>query len=200
MLVSEAMLVKDHTASSHLSNRLQAYLQSLLHVRVNLTRWDKTASLPLFLTKEFEFLQAPILSVPCLFAILDNDSDATPTDLAKRQEHLQKHAKDPVIFVFDHMSASARARLIEKGVSFVVPDNQLYIPSLAMDLCEHFRARPAAASSTLSPVAQVVLFRHLLIKNPNPWSPSRLAKDLRYSAMSIGRAFEELSAHGFAKV
>jgi hypothetical protein len=45
-----------------------------------------------------------------------------------------------------------------------------------------------------------VLFRHLLKIDHKIWTPSGLAKELRYSAMTIGRAFEELSANGLAKV
>ncbi len=194
------MLVMDPEDHRQMSRRLQEYLQSVLHVRLDLIKWEKEASLPTFLAKEFEFWQADILSTRCLFAILGKDGGATPADLAKRQDRLQKEAEGTVVFVFDHMSAYTRARMIEKGVPFVVPDNQLYIPSLAMDLREYFRTRPSAASSTLSPVAQVVLFRHLLLKAHGPWSPSALAKELRYSAMSIGRAFEDLSAHGLARI
>lgn len=194
------MLESEHQKNSQLSKRLQDYLQSILHLQLDLVELDTEFRMPIFLTKEFEFLQADIASNRCLFAIVRNDSDLTPADLIKRQERLQRDVGGVVVFVFDRMSAYTRARLVEKGVSFIVPDNQLYIPSLAMDLREHFRARPSASSANLSPAAQVVLFRHLLLAGHDPWTPSGLAKDLRYSAMSIGRAFEELVTHGLAHV
>lgn len=194
------MLNKNVTDQDQLIKRLRGYLQSTLHLRLNIEPWNQEGQLPTYLAKEFSFWHGRILSVDSLFVLVNPENINTPAELSKRDEQIKNVANEMIIFVFDHMSAYKRARMIKKGIAFVVPDNQLYIPSLAMDLREHFRKDKSAPTSNLSPVSQVVLFRHLLSLDHENWSPSGLAKKLRYSAMSVGRAFDELSANGLASV
>ena len=194
------MLNKSANHQDQLVKRLRGYLQSTLHLQLNIEPWGQKMQLPTYLAKEFVYWRGRLLSVDCLFVLVSEDSAATPAELAKRKDQLKKSTDEAIIFVFDHLSAYIRARMIEKGIAFVVPDNQLYIPSLALDLREHFRKGKPASTSSLSPVSQVVLFRHLLSCDHEDWSPSGLAKKLRYSAMSVGRAFDELSANGLASV
>lgn len=188
------MVVSDGHEMNGLATRLRNYVQSVLHVRFELTPWNQSERLPVFLSKRFEFLYGPILSIPCVFVLVPPDSDMTPSEFEKRRDHLQNLTDDVIVFVFDHMASYNRARLIDRAVSFAVPYNQLYVPPIAIDLREHFRARTVHAETNLSPSAQVVLFRHLLVPEHGDWTPSQLAEDLRYSAMTIGRAFEELSS------
>jgi DNA-binding MarR family transcriptional regulator len=84
-------------------------------------------------------------------------------------------------------------------VPFVVPGNQLYIPALAMDLREHFRAPRIRSSDGLSPAAQAVLFHHLLRLGRGTATPSAIAERLGYTAMSVGRAFDDLDGAGLAR-
>lgn len=97
------------------------------------------------------------------------------------------------------ISAHNRSRLIGQGVPFIVPGNQLYVPDLAIDLREHFRAPRHRQADGLSPAAQTVLFHHILHPDRNVTTPSLLAERLHYSAMSIGRAFDDLVAAGLAE-
>ena len=193
------MLESKRAVSSKRRRQLHDYVQTVLHVQLSLEPWDGEERLPLFLAQGFAFLRSDILSSPILFAIVASENDATPSELASRRDQLQEVTAGIVVFVFDHLSSYMRARLIDQEVAFVVPGNQLYIPHLALDLREYFRARPPVSASSLSPVAQVVLFRHLLTEH-GTWTPSGLAKDLRYSAMSVGRAFDVLHANGIAEI
>lgn len=200
VLVCKTMLERTNKTQDEIAKRLRDYLQATLHVQLNITPWNHKGRMPMFLAKEFDFWQADIFSAKYLFALVSDTTDATPAELEKRKDRLSKDIDKTIVFVFDHMSAYTRARMIEKAISFVVPNNQLYIPSLAIDLREHFRIARPSSSSSLSPAAQVVLFRHLLAIDHKQWSPSNMAKKLRYSAMSVGRAFEELTANGLATV
>ncbi len=154
----------------------------------------------MFLAKAFDFFHADLLSTQCLFVLIPKGSELTPSELEKRHANLRKDSDAVIVFVFETMSSHVRARLIEKALPFVVPDNQLYIPALGMDLREYFRSKMPTSSESLSPAAQVVLFRHLLVPNQDTWTPSNLAKKLRYSAMTVGRAFDQLSANKLASV
>jgi hypothetical protein len=63
MLASIIMLVTDTGDDNQLAVRLRDYLQSTLHLRLDLKPWKGSSDL--FLAREFEFRQAHILSIPC---------------------------------------------------------------------------------------------------------------------------------------
>jgi DNA-binding MarR family transcriptional regulator len=123
----------------------------------------------------------------------------TPSDIAKHVGLVHSAVDAIVIFAAPALSSHNRARLIAHGVAFAIPGNQLYIPELAMDLREHFRSRKERAADGLSPAAQAVLFYHLLLRDEEATTPSAIAGRLGYSAMSIGRAYDDLAAAGLAK-
>ncbi|MCY4607517.1 MAG: hypothetical protein OXD40_02815 [bacterium] len=103
-----------------------------------------------------------------------------------------------IVFVAPWLSAHNRSRLIGQGVPFVVPGKQLYIPDLSMDLRERFRTPKPRRAVGLSPAAQAVLFHRLLRLDETATTPSLVATQLHYSAMSISRAFDELVGAGLA--
>ena len=134
----------------------------------------------------------------CVFLVA-KDNSATPSGIAKHVELVRAAVDAIVVFVAPALSPHNRARLIRHRVPFVVPGNQLYIPDLAIDLREYFRARKQRRVVILSPAAQAVLFHRLLRLDEAATTPSLLATPLHYSAMSIGRAFDELVDTGLAQ-
>jgi hypothetical protein len=184
-----------------LAEALERYLTKVLHVQVHVDALEEPpAGLPAFLERAYAFFGASIAGRPCLILAAGEDM-ASISDIAKHIRLVRAVAGDMiVVFAATSLSASSRSRLVERGVPFVVPENQLYIPDLALDLREHFRApRPASPDGGLSPAAQAVLFLHLLRLDEEAASPSFYADRLRYTAMSIGRAFDELIALSLAE-
>ncbi len=185
--------------------QLQNYLGATLHQEVSLGVWDKARGLPTFLLRRYGYYAGMIAQQPCLFAIDLATADATPAEVAKHIAHIARSFDGLVVYAAQQLSANRRARLIVNSVPFAVPGNQLYIPELAVDLREHFRTRSTRSPDQLSPVAQAVLFFEILYReklhsDSEHRTPSRLAESLCYSAMSVGRAFEELASADLAIV
>ncbi|CAN0500253.1 unnamed protein product, partial [Scytosiphon promiscuus] len=135
-----------------------------------------------------------------LLVVPKSEDAKNPTGLSKQLGAIQRHFEGILVLVLDHLSAYQRSRLIEESAAFIVPGNQLFIPQLAMDLREHFRRRRDFSEDQLSPASQALFLRHLNLRDVENARPSDLAEILRYSAMSIGRAFEELEASELAHV
>lgn len=176
---------------------LERYLVDTLHRGVSIGNFASADRLPSFLQRAYTFFDAEIASRRCIF-LAALSTAATPSDIAKHVGLVRKSIDAIVVFATPSLSAHNRARLIGQNVPFVVPGNQLYIPDLAIDLREHFRAPRQGREDGLSPVAQAVLFDHLLRRGETATIPSVIAARLRYSAMSIGRAFDDLAASGLA--
>ena len=177
------------------AERLRAYVELTLHQPVRFTRWTGATGLPVFLSHRYDFLTGSISRQPCLFAVDRGTVNVTPTEVSKHLVHIERVFDGIVIYAAQRLSADRRARLIANSVSFVIPGNQLYIPQLAFDLREYFRARPKRREDQLSPVAQALLFHHLL-RLPEP---AEALLD-SYSTMSVWRAYEELRQLDLVKI
>lgn len=207
MLVCKMML--ENSPKSSISNvfaaELRDYIATTLHRPIELAEWSGATGLASFLSKRYVFLAALIGQQPCLFALDRGTTDATPAEIAKHIAGIENAFDGVVIYATRHLSADRRARLVGSGVPFVVPGNQLYIPPLALDLRENFHARPRRGREQLSPAAQVVLFYgvlfpHELNAGSSRRTPTHLASAVGYSAMSVGRAFEELASVELATI
>jgi hypothetical protein len=178
---------------------LERYLGETLHARIRVKPFETVSSLPSFLARSYKLYETRIAGRRCVF-VAAGEAAGKPGDIAKHVALIRSGVKDAVVvFAAPSLSAHNRSRLLGQGIAFVVPGNQLYIPELAMDLREHFRAPRSRTVDGLSPAAQAVLFLHLLRRDEGATTPSAIAERQRYSAMSIGRAFDELAAAGLAE-
>ncbi len=176
---------------------LQRYLEDTLHEPARVLALERTPSLPSFLSRMYSLLEGQIAGRRCIF-LATTDNTATPSDIAKHVALVHPAVDAIVVFVTPWLSAYNRSRLIGQRVPFVVPGKQLYIPDLAMDLRERFRTPKSRRAAGLSPAAQAVLFHRLLHIDETATTPSHVATQLHYSAMSIGRAFDDLVGAGLA--
>ena len=177
---------------------LERYFESTLHDKVRVHKIDEAISVPVFLERTYAFYKTRIVGRPFVL-IAARENAAAPADIAKHVSLVRAAVDSAVIFATSSLSAHNRSRLIARGVAFAVPGNQLYIPDLAMDLRENFRASKPQGIERLSPAAQAVLFRYILGLGEIAVTPSAIAGRLRYSSMSVGRAFDDLVATGLAK-
>ena len=192
------MLDKGHTNSERpFAEALERYLGDTLNDRIRVNPLHHVPNLSSFLVRIYGICDGRIAGRRCVF-LVTKDHSARPSDIAKHVGLVRTALDAIVVFVAPSLSRHNRARLIRHGVPFVVPGNQLYIPDLAIDLREHFRARRQRRVGSLSPAAQAVLFHRLFRLDEVATTPSLIAAPLHYSAMSIGRAFDELVDTGLA--
>ena len=185
--------------SEQYRSRLEDYLEIVLQRTVCLQEWGGHRRLPVFLPRLYQFWMAQIGQAPVLFMCAIRSKEHAPADIAKHLELAKSEFDGIVLYSADRLTARFRARLISGGVAFAVPGNQLFVPELATDLREHFRARKPERPDRLSPSAQVVLFFHLLKGEPQQvWTATELMGALGYSIMTMCRAFEELASVGLA--
>lgn len=180
------------------SEALERYLGATLHDPVRVNPLESGQNLPMFLERIYRLGEGRVAGRRCVFLVTADDV-STPAEVAKHVALVRSAVDAIVVYVAPSLSAHNRARLLKRGVPFVVPGRQLYIPDLAMDLRERFRTRPKRRADGLSPAAQAVLFHRLLRLDEAATTPTMIAASLRYSAMSIGRAFDRLADAGLAQ-
>jgi hypothetical protein len=176
---------------------LERYLGETLHDTIELENIDGTISVPTFLDQSYRFYKARIAGTQ-IVVMAAQGNVATPADIAKHVSLVCSAVDGIAVFAAPSLKAHNRSRLIALRVPFLVPGNQLYIPDLAMDLREYFRAPKPKSAEALSPAAQAVFFHHMLRLDQFTTTPSTIAEHLHYSPMSVGRAFDNLAATGLA--
>ena len=91
--------------------------------------------------------------------------------------------------IYPHITAKC---LLEHGIPFIIPGNQMYLPHLGIDLREHFRKFHDQKDRTFSPATQAVVIYALFSPTDGKLTSSLLAEKLGYTLMTINRAFAEL--------
>lgn len=173
-------------------DRLEGYVAETLHEPLQLQPWVGESALPAFLRGRYTFHQGRLLDSDVLF--LFSRGEQTPGERAKHLAAVQTFWLGPIALVFDRVSAKARQRLVRAGIPFVVPGNQMYLPMLALDLRDRFKPSAPERTRRLSPSAQAVFLRSLSGDSDEVSTPTRLAPLLGYTAMTMGRALDQLEA------
>jgi hypothetical protein len=179
--------------------QIAKYLQQTLGIDVAVRVWKERARLPVFLRQGYEFYELEILGRPCLAMVDRANEEVSPTTISKHAEYLLAKFPGDVIYVRQQVAGYQRKRLIEQRVPFLVPGNQLYLPSFGIDLREFYRTRREAPES-LSPGSQLVLLHLLLHPCPGDQTPKELADRLGYSKMTMTRVFNEFEARSIGEV
>lgn len=179
--------------------QIAKYLQQTLGIDVAVRAWKARARLPVFLRQGYEFYELEILGRPCLAMVDRANEEVSPTTISKHAEYLLAKFPGDVIYVRQQVAGYQRKRLIEQRVPFLVPGNQLYLPSFGIDLREFYRTRRAAPES-FSPGTQLVLLHLLLHPCRGDQTPKELADRLGYSKMTMTRVFNEFEARAIGEV
>jgi hypothetical protein len=181
---------------------LKAYVESVLGLQLRLKPWEHVKILPYALRDRYEFFVTEILGDRCLILKERPQREASVADIAKHMQainNLQMLKNSPetgdlMIFVTDTIPSYDRKRLVEKGVQFIVPGNQLYLPAFGMDLREYYRQR-LEKPQVLSPATQSMLIQFLI----KGWqrelltTRSTFEKSFTYAKMTVTRAIKELT-------
>ena len=173
----------------HSIKSLETYLRETLHAPIQLERWRQAATLPAYLTGQYDFFDGTVGDVQILF--LHSAEEPVPSAAKKHERTLQQSWTGPVAFVFERITPRTRQRMVSEGLSFVVPDNQIYLPALGVNLRERYRTR-VQTTDRLRPSAQVLFLHVLANHSPGSNTPSGLARRLGYTPMAMGQALNQL--------
>jgi DNA-binding MarR family transcriptional regulator len=162
---------------------------------------DANGRLPMFLTQLYEPHRAELFGQPWTLLLFRRRNTPTPAEVAGHARAANQALGQEVVFVFPKLASYERNRLVQKGLRFIVPYSQVFLPGAMVALKEQQAPadiRPARA--VLSAPAQLLVLFHLQrheTKEPLPlcgW-----ATLLGYSRMTLTRVCDELAQAGLAQ-
>ena len=177
---------------------VKKYLMDALDLPVDTVRWAGADTLPQYLRASYDIFIATMMGEPLLLAVDRRGQGEPPAILGKELDQLRNRFEGEVVYVHTRVTSYHRRGLVRQKVPFIVPGNQMYLPTLGVELREHFRQQ-RSAPETLSPACQLLLLCFLQGRLEIPLTPETCARALKYTAMSMSRAFDELEAAGLVK-
>jgi DNA-binding MarR family transcriptional regulator len=168
------------------------YIAETLGVKVAADApWTGEKRLQYFLTDAYGFNAVTIDGAKCLF-VKPKDKLASVPAVKKQLGLIAEQTGLIPVLDAPALNAKQRKALIAARIPFVVDGNQLYLPFLGAALSERY-VNPPQKTETLSPTAQLVLFRYLYQKKREMYI-SGLAELFGVSSMQITRAVKQLAA------
>jgi hypothetical protein len=182
-----------------LEKKLKAYLNEVTGLKLAVQPHG-VSHLPFFLTRLYELADMRLGSASYMVVFLKQEDEFKPVQFLKHLTQITNIHVNDVCVVADSLPSYVRKRMIEKGVSFVIPNVQMYLPGMGMELRSRGVNKKGIKSDYLSPATQVVLIHWLLGRIAEPVSPLELSKQLFYSTMSMSRALDEIEAMEIGQV
>ena len=182
-----------------LINNLNKYLKESLCLTLTTRRWEHEKNLPILIREKYSFYVSELLKNELLLMLTTFEAELTPAAINKHMKMVNEAFNGEVILILKDISSYNRKRLIEHKVPFVVPGNQMYLPMFGIDLREHFR-KNRKHTVKISPATQVAILYVLNKKKYGPHTPSSLAKELKYSIMTMTRVFDEIESIEIGKI
>lgn len=168
---------------------------------------ESIGRLPMFIGETYKLYEASIMGKEFLVAELKHEQEFSVLQIGKHFELIRKAFEKEVILTMQELQSYNRKRLIEKGIHFIIPDKQMYLPGLFIDLNERQpRVFIGSKFTSLSPSAQFIIIYHILNDKKDlsleNLSFKNIAKNLGYTPMAITMAidflkeFEIVDVHG----
>ena len=182
-----------------LAKNLDHYLSEV--TGLNVTANPMSASdLPYFFSRQYALYRLIIGNSSFTAVFLREEDEFKPAQFIKHMRQVSSIDINELCVVAQSLPTYVRKRLIEKGVAFVIPKVQMYLPMLGMELRPRSGRKRPILVERFSPATQVVLIQWLLGRIQDSITPLALSRQLHYSSMTMSRALDELEATQTAQV
>lgn len=172
--------------------QLVSYLRRMFGSQMFLENYFATSDLPMYLTENYQLFTLQIDKDLYILARPKTTINLKVETLRKQLRQIQKYTNLPPVLVLENLRLAQRNALVQSGISFVVPEKQLYIPHCMINLTETESAVQEYGEQFA--VATQVVFIYLLLNKIKRTNAHQLSERLPYSVATIHRALKELSS------
>lgn len=171
--------------------KLKAYLSKITNEAVSINK-VRISNLPIYIKTQYEFFELDVFDTKLIAVFVKESTCFKPVQFQKHMNQIPSISDKNIFTISETLPTYVRKRLIEKGISFVLPDIQMHLPVLGMAQKERTARIKSKTIEFFSPAAQIVFIYGLLGKIRDKTTALSLSKALGYSAMTIGRSLDEL--------
>ncbi len=175
-------------------SEIQEYLVRTLGYEISVIA-DGMPQLPFFVRKQFLFYISELYGKKVCFLVSKNTSFAKHKvqELESSAQLVKEKSNVLPVFVFPSMSKQERLVLIKRGLSFIVPNLQMFLPNLGIDLYDRIPMTMQKTETHLRPAAQAMLIEQLLTGSLQGLSVNKASSVMGFTAMGALRAANQLN-------
>lgn len=162
-------------------------------------------NLPMYITQAYKLYAMELFNRELVMVEPKNEDELSLSQIDKHLQLLKNEFNKVVVLVLENLPAYNRKRLIERGINFIVPGKQLYLPELLINLSENYaHPKTKQKNKNLMPSSQFLLLYHIIHGNTK-WnmeehSFKEIAKKLDYTPMAVSYAVEDLMQNELIEV
>ena len=186
----------------HLLKSFELYLQSLNIDVSQILPASISEQLPLFVSAPYALYTASLLNHEHVLVISKNEDSPTPEQISLQKNAIETLSRLPCIFVFKEVTREICKLLIKKGVCFVIPQKQCFLPRYIVSIREDKFALPNSRKRMkLSPLAQMLFVNYLIEKKENHViSFQKFIVKFKLNKVYVSRTTRELQDFGLAEI
>lgn len=160
---------------------------------------ETTRKLPILITKAYTFYVTELTGIHAILLDVKNPYDATPIKLQKHQNIISAKTGSHTIFILERIASYNISRLAAAKVNFIVPNKQIYIPSLMMNMKE-VKSELVLEDEVMPSMAQCILLYHLEKCDLTGKTAKELADMFKVSYPNTSRAMRWLEKKGLCRL
>lgn len=172
---------------------VEKYIEEVLGVKSNVFPADKQTIdyLPLYITTSYKIECMSLFGKDICALSINGEGYFTPEQLLKQKELVESSIKMPAVFIFDKVASYNLKRYIQRGINFIIPGKQLFIPNLMVDI-RKVSDMPTKETERMMPLAQFILFYHLQKKQLTGVTITIISEMFSISYLNANRAINNL--------
>ncbi len=174
-------------------NKAIVYISSILHEKVSLSPVEKQLinSIPVAFSQRFVLYRSVLLEHDVIFAFADDNDGLTPAQMKRTLNLLENKCGCPVIWITDNIVSYNVGRLIAQRVNFIIPQKQMFIPSLLIDLKKE-KTIGTDITEVIPSIAQCIILYHIEMGSVEGKQAEELSDIFHVSYATINRALRWL--------
>ncbi len=159
---------------------------------------QRLGKLPLVITGSYHCYEAVLMGIPIiLLEVLDGGY--TPKQLQKHQQMVMRLLQSHMVFALENVASYHVSRMVDAGVNFIIPNKQMYVPTLLINLREVKDTRKLD-DEVMPGIAQCLLLFHLQRSSLNGMTTKELAEKFNVSYASMNRAVRWMNVKGLVEL
>jgi len=186
---------------------LLEYIKEVLGETIVVNRLPEyeMSKLPMYVSQMYRIYTTRLLGVELVLVQLVDEENISIAQTEKQIRNLRNLFNKTVVLLLDHVVSYNRIRLIKKKVNFIVPEKQVFLPEMLVDLKDGNTTKSSfKEKQKLIPSAQVIVLYQILGLS-ELWDIEQkpfkeIAFKLNYSPMAISKAVDNLQVLGLITI
>lgn len=172
---------------------LEKYIEEVLGVKIDVYPIGKQLldDLPLYITTPYKIERMNLFGREICILRFNGEEHFTPEQLLKQKVLVESSIGMPAVFVFEKVMSYNLKRYIQRGINFIIPNKQLFIPNLMVDI-RKVAETPKKEVEKIMPLAQLILFYHLQKKQLTGATITLISEIFAISYLNANRAINNL--------